>query len=550
MTSPENPTPRAGSGRHRAPDGDVEGQTAYIPRLSDASPDGVPGGPLAPPVGLGGNADPRPASTWDRGSAERAAQQASDAWTVPPAAPPQTPVQTPAWAGGTNPAAQAPSWAGGTNPPPQTPSWAGGTNAPAPGWAASSGPVTPPAPGHDPGAGGTGADWSGRLSTAAPAPTGWNPARSPAPESRDAVGGATGWNQPTTATAPAPATAPGQDTGSWAAAAVPHRDHSPTAVIRTLAAPTSMMPTVTTGTEAAGSAAQAAREAAGPDATLGAATVDPDAVARVASAPQPPAEPVEPKKGERVVKLRPEQTEEGYKSVYSELTRPTIGSRIRTGIRGAGELMITFGLVVLLFAGYQVFGNSAKVQEEQDHLAQDLRDSWADPTVAPSASSGVQAPAPPGSQYVGVLYIPKFDMNWVVVDGVKPDDIRYAPGHYPETAKPGQIGNFSVAGHRIRKIFWRLDELKPGDVIGVETRDNWYVYQVSGHQVVKPTAVEVVAAVPNKPKAKATKAVLTLTTCNPKFNNYERLVVHADLVKTVPRDTTAADAGMPAEMKA
>src|SRR5690348_9359020 len=45
------------SGRHRAPDGDAN--TAYIPRISDASPDGVPGGPLAPPLGIGSGADVR-----------------------------------------------------------------------------------------------------------------------------------------------------------------------------------------------------------------------------------------------------------------------------------------------------------------------------------------------------------------------------------------------------------------------------------------------------------------------------------------------------------
>ena len=38
----------ANSGRHRAPDGDA--QTAFIPRITDVSPDGVPGGPLAPPA--------------------------------------------------------------------------------------------------------------------------------------------------------------------------------------------------------------------------------------------------------------------------------------------------------------------------------------------------------------------------------------------------------------------------------------------------------------------------------------------------------------------
>jgi LPXTG-site transpeptidase (sortase) family protein len=304
-----------------------------------------------------------------------------------------------------------------------------------------------------------------------------------------------------------------------------------------------------------GAAAQAARDAAGPDAALGAASVSaapvsPAAALRPSGPDQTdePDEPAEPKRGERVVKLRPEQTDEGYKSVYSELTRPTLGSRIRTGVRASGELMITFGLVVLLFAGYQVFGNSAEVQAEQDSLAQELDQSWADPTVAPT--SNVQAPKAPKESLVGRMYIPKFEKKWVVVDGVQPDDIRYAPGHYPETAKPGEVGNFSVAGHRIRKIFWRLDELKTGDVIGVETRDSWYVYHVYKSVVVKPDQVEVVAPVPGKPKATPTKALLTLTTCNPKFNNYERLIVHAELVQTVPRDATAADAGMPAEIKA
>src|SRR3954454_238133 len=54
MVPPENPPAGKNSGRHRAPDGDA--QTAFIPRITDASPHGVPGGPLAPPVGLGGPA--------------------------------------------------------------------------------------------------------------------------------------------------------------------------------------------------------------------------------------------------------------------------------------------------------------------------------------------------------------------------------------------------------------------------------------------------------------------------------------------------------------
>jgi sortase A len=352
----------------------------------------------------------------------------------------------------------------------------------------------------------------------------------------------------------APETAP-----AWTAG--PTRDPSVTAIIRTIDAPTGLLPAVSPARPASpptpppGAAAQAAREAAGPDVVLGAASVSPAAAS--AQSGGIPAETdsdqedeAKAKRGERVVKLRPEQTDEGYKSVYSELTRPTIGSRIRTGIRTSGELMITFGLVVLLFAGYQVFGNSAAVDAEQDTLGSELDQAWADPTVAPTASSAVKGPKAPGADLVGRLYIPKLDKKWVVVDGVQPDDIRYAPGHYPETAKPGQLGNFSVAGHRVRKIFWRLDELDDGDVIGVETRDSWFIYHVYQQEVVKPNQVEVVAPVPGKPKAKPTQALLTLTTCNPKFNNYERLIIHAELVKTVPRDQTLPDAGMPAEMKA
>ncbi|MBQ1074165.1 class E sortase [Micromonospora sp. C31] len=264
----------------------------------------------------------------------------------------------------------------------------------------------------------------------------------------------------------------------------------------------------------------------------------------------PAAEQPRPRRGERVVQLRPEQTGEGYRSVYSELTRPSLGTRLRTGIRISGELLITFGLVVLLFASYEVWGKSAIVDAHQTDLSQQLAQAWGpegDPTVAPSASASTSTkPKPPvqGKPIAG-LYIPKLDKNWVVVEGVTQKDIRYAPGHYPSSALPGKVGNFSVAGHRNRATFWRLDELHDGDAIVVEGKNDWHIYKVTDNHIVKPTQVEVVAPVPGKPGKKPTKAMLTLTTCNPKFDNYQRLIIHAELARSQPKS-----AGRPAELGA
>ncbi|MEV4753894.1 class E sortase [Micromonospora sp. NPDC049559] len=253
-----------------------------------------------------------------------------------------------------------------------------------------------------------------------------------------------------------------------------------------------------------------------------------------------------PRRGERVVKLRPERTDEGYQSVYSELTRPTVGSRIRGTVRVSGELLITFGLVVLLFAGYEVWGKSAIVSAHQDDLTSQLAQAWddggTDPTVGPTASAAPLAPPAEGKPIAG-LYIPKLDKHWVVVQGVSQKDIRYAPGHYPQSALPGQIGNFAVAGHRNRATFWRLDELKNGDPIVVESQTDWFVYHVAQTRIVRPNQIEVVAPVPGQPTATPTKAMLTLTTCNPKFNNYQRLIIHAELVSTAPKS-----AGRPVEL--
>src|SRR5262249_60544183 len=94
------------------------------------------------------------------------------------------------------------------------------------------------------------------------------------------------------------------------------------------------------------------------------------------------------------------------------------------------------------------------------------------------------------------------------------------------------VGTCAVAGPGIPPLFWNLQDVHPGDDIIVETATNWYVYRVTHDEIVSPHAIEVVAPTPDRLGVPATVASLTLTTCNPKWADYQRLVVHAVLVTT------------------
>jgi sortase A len=212
---------------------------------------------------------------------------------------------------------------------------------------------------------------------------------------------------------------------------------------------------------------------------------------------------------------------------------------IRSTIRGFGELLITLGLVVLLFAAYEVYGKSFQVNAEQHRLGDALDEQWQAPPVG--SKPVVDKPIP--GKGVARLYIPLLGKEWVVVEGVQPRDIKLAPGHYPESQLPGAVGNFAVAGHRMPSVFWDVDKLDNGNPIVVETRTAWYVYQVTKVHIIKPSQVSVKAANPDDPGAPATRKLLTLTTCNPKWDNYQRLVIQAELSRQQLKS-----AGRPAEL--
>lgn len=213
------------------------------------------------------------------------------------------------------------------------------------------------------------------------------------------------------------------------------------------------------------------------------------------------------------------------------------GDRMRTVVRGIGQTFITAGVIVLLFVVYELWVTNIYAGEQQHHLRQDIQTQWAQPTPSASASASVFKVTL--GKGLAILRIPRLGRRYakVIVEGVGVEDLKRGPGHYPGTAMPGAIGNFVVSGHRTTygAPFNRLDELKKGDPVVLETRDTWFVYDVTSMEIVAPTDVKVIAPVPNHPGMQPTQALFTFTTCNPKYSARQRLILHGKLVDRRPK---------------
>lgn len=217
------------------------------------------------------------------------------------------------------------------------------------------------------------------------------------------------------------------------------------------------------------------------------------------------------------------------------------GNAARTAVRGLGELLITAGLVLLLFVAYQLVWTNFEAHRAQDSVADQIRDSWQRPPGQAGGDDGT-AKGPRAADFgqgFAFLRIPRLGEDYAVpvLEGVGLDVLARGVGHYPETAMPGRVGNFAVAGHRAThgEPFAYLDRVRPGDVVVAETRRTWFTYVVDRTRIVQPTDTWVIDPVPGKPAAEPTERLLTLTTCNPRWASTERLIVFAHLQSRRPK---------------
>ncbi|AWB85200.1 class E sortase [Mycetocola zhujimingii] len=236
--------------------------------------------------------------------------------------------------------------------------------------------------------------------------------------------------------------------------------------------------------------------------------------------------------------------------------------RSRISIVGViGELLITAGVLVMLFLVWQLWLNDAIERAAQDSEAAELSEQWASsmPTTVPSpAESNPQPvdygeplilPQPGDAETFAIMHVPRFGPDYAakIAGGVSKartlDPLGI--GHYPDTQMPGEVGNFAIAGHRNThgKPLNSIGSLQVGDAIVIQVEDGWYTYRYRTTEYVKPSGVGVLDPVPQSDGVVATDSIITLTSCNPVFSQAERIVAYG-----VFESWTPVSAGPPAAL--
>ena len=225
-----------------------------------------------------------------------------------------------------------------------------------------------------------------------------------------------------------------------------------------------------------------------------------------------------------------------------------------TGV--VGEILITLGLILLLFIVWQVWWTDIGAHREQAAQVERVLEEWGTPQDAGTEQKVGEARfddppefAPVGhGDVMGIIRIPRFGDDYAnsIVEG---SDMAFlnsgAFGHYEETQLPGAVGNFALAAHRqtYGAALRDVEELQPGDPIIVQTENAYLIYKKTDDYIVFPEEADALYPVPRQPGVEPTQRLLTLTTCHPPFVSNQRWIVHAEFDHWVdPKD------GIPAEL--
>jgi len=127
----------------------------------------------------------------------------------------------------------------------------------------------------------------------------------------------------------------------------------------------------------------------------------------------------------------------------------------------------------------------------------------------------------------GMLTIEAINLHLPILKGATESNMQISVASMEHTGRPGEIGNYAVAGHRSRtygRNFNRLDEVAKGDLIEVSNGKNSYNYIVVEKIYVLPDETWVL-------NSDNDKREITLITCHPVIDATHRLIVKGEIIE-------------------
>ena len=133
------------------------------------------------------------------------------------------------------------------------------------------------------------------------------------------------------------------------------------------------------------------------------------------------------------------------------------------------------------------------------------------------------------SDILGYITIPAIDINLPIYNGASTENMAKGAVYLAHTSLPvgGENTNCVIAAHTRYKsiyMFKRITELNVGDKIYITNFWETLVYQVVETKVIDPNDSQNIYI-------KANRSLITLSTCHPYPDNYQRYLVYAELVK-------------------
>ena len=207
-----------------------------------------------------------------------------------------------------------------------------------------------------------------------------------------------------------------------------------------------------------------------------------------------------------------------------------------------GELAILAGIVLSLHAVYQIWITNYESDQKALQVSERIVAEFSKDSEAP-ATDPLAVPEEKDHGGFALLYIPALKEDvWAlpILSDVTEDSLSKGAGHYPQTALPGEVGNFAIAAHRATygEPFAYFERLTAGDKVIVQTAQGFYTYQLFADQKIQETEVWVISEQPAG-VVSIPKAIITLTTCDPRWNSTQRWARWGELIEfstTAPQE--------------